>query len=238
MTADPQMGKAASMPTEREVRVWDLPVRVFHWSLVVLVVTSWITGDDDGRGFSYALHTYAGYGVFLLVLFRALWGLIGSETARFASFVTGWRPVARQLGHVIRFKGEKTLGHTPAGGWMIVALLGLLLVIAVTGILAAAKEPGALLSAIVPVFLARGAAGVHNVLGENIILLLVLIHVAGVLVESALSRQNLIRAMFTGRKWTADPDARDVRFGSLAVAIFLAVLFLMLGVWMVSNTQF
>lgn len=218
--------------------MWDLPTRVFHWSLVFFVLLSWFTGDDDAEGTAFILHVFSGYAVFLLVIFRVFWGFAGNRFARFASFLVGGRAVGRHLGSVLRFKPEKHLGHNPAGGWMIVALLGVLGVTTVTGLMAAAENAGALLHGIVPVFLSKGAAGVHHILGENLILLLVAIHLLGVIVESLLERQNLARAMVDGRKRTDDPAAVDAKGGSLVVALVSGVILLAIGFWMALQTSF
>jgi cytochrome b len=224
--------------TAGTVKVWDLPTRVFHWSLVFFVLLSWVTGDDDAEGTAFTLHTFSGYAVFLLVIFRVFWGFFGNQFARFSSFVRGGPAVARHMGSVLRLKPEKHLGHNPAGGWMVVALLGVLLVTTVTGLFAAAEEAGAFLYGIVPVFVAKGAAAVHHILGENLILLLVAIHLLGVIVESLLERQNLARAMVTGRKRADDPAAVDAKGGSLIVALASGVILLAIGIWMALQTSF
>ena len=221
----------------RSVRVWDLPTRVFHWSLVFFVLLSWFTGDDDAEGTAFILHTFSGYAIFLLVLFRVFWGFFGNQFARFSSFLRGGPAVLRHVGSVLRLKPEKHLGHNPAGGWMIIALLGVLLVTTVTGMFAAAQEAGGLLHGIVPVFVAKGAASVHHILGENLILLLVAIHLLGVVVESVLERQNLARSMVTGRK-RADGAADDATGGSLVLALVSGVILLAIGFWMALQTSF
>lgn len=234
----PAESSPAEPPPTRTVKVWDLPTRVFHWCLVFFVLLSWLTGDDDAEGAAFVLHVFSGYAVFLLVLFRVLWGFAGNRFARFAAFVTGRRAVGRHLGSVLRLKPERHLGHNPAGGWMIVALLGVLALTTVTGMLAAAEKAGALMHGIVPVFVSKGAAGVHHVLGDNLILLLVAIHLLGVVVESLLERQNLARAMLTGRKRTDDPAATDATGGSLILALASGAILLAIGIWMALNTSF
>lgn len=234
-----EQAAAPQEPTApRTIKVWDLPTRVCHWSLVFFVPLAWFTGDDDAEGTAYILHTFSGYAVFLLVLFRVFWGFFGNQFARFSSFVSGRRAVARHMGSILRLRPEKHLGHNPAGGWMILALLGVLGVTAITGLLAAAQEPGALLYGIIPVALAKAATPVHNIVGENLILLLVAIHLLGVVVGSLLERQNLARAMVTGRKRADDPAAGDAKGGSPVVALVSGAILLAIGFWMALQTSF
>ena len=124
-----------------DVKVWDLPTRLFHWSLVVLVVFSWFTADD--KGLLYILHTLSGYLVFLLILFRLAWGWLGNDHARFGDFVKPWSVVRNYIGSLWRFRPPRSIGHNPLGGWMVVLLLVFILAITVTGMMGAAREPGA-----------------------------------------------------------------------------------------------
>lgn len=218
------------------VKVWDLPTRVFHWSLVVLVVTAWLTAED--KGLLYILHTVAGYLVFLLILFRLVWGVIGNEHARFGDFVRGWPTLRAYMGGLVRFKPAHSLGHNPLGGWMVVLLLVMLLAITVTGMIGAARQPGALLNGIIDPTVSRSVRHIHELLA-NILYFVVGLHILGVLVDWLLTRDNLIRAMFTGRKRVADDAvAVDARGGGLWVAAAVAALCAALGVFLIANTSF
>jgi cytochrome b len=220
----------------RAVKVWDLPTRVFHWSLVVLVVTSWLTAEDEGP--LYVVHTLSGYLVFLLLLFRLAWGWLGNERARFRDFVRPWPAVRAYLGGLMRLQPDRSLGHNPLGGWMVVLLLAILLAIALTGMIGAAREPGALLAGIVP----RAVAGIFRELHEglaNFLYLLVAVHVVGVLLDWLLTGDNLIRAMVNGRKPAEDGIvAADARGGSAVVALVLVAILAVLGAYMVARTTF
>jgi cytochrome b len=220
----------------KDVKVWDLPTRIFHWSLVVLVVTAWLTAED--KGLLYILHTLAGYLVSLLLLFRLAWGWLGNDRARFRDFVRPWPAVRGYLGGLLRLKPAHTLGHNPLGGWMVVLLLAMLIAITLTGMIGAARVPGALLNGIVPVTLARTVRHIHELLA-NILYFLVALHILGVLVDWLLTGDNLIRAMVNGRKPVAEGAvAADARGGSVAIALVIAALLAAVGVFLIANTSF
>jgi cytochrome b len=110
--------------------VWDLPTRLFHWLTVMLVAAAYVTWQFNWMDW----HAYAGYALLALVVFRLLWGFFGSETARFAPFLAAPRRGAHHLAHLFRRKPDRQLGHNPAGGWMVLLLLALLLAEMLTGI--------------------------------------------------------------------------------------------------------
>lgn len=114
------------------IRVWDLPTRIFHWTLVVLVVFSFTTGKIGGGWMGW--HLKSGYAILTLLLFRLAWGVAGSSTSRFSGFVRG--PVAfyRYAGEIISKRHRAVVGHNPVGGWMVVALLLVLLAQAGSGL--------------------------------------------------------------------------------------------------------
>ncbi|MCP5366200.1 MAG: cytochrome b/b6 domain-containing protein [Hyphomicrobiales bacterium] len=181
------------------VRVWDLPTRLFHWSLVAAVAAAWITAEVlDDRWL--APHYWIGYAVAGLLLFRLVWGLIGSEHSRFASFAYGPRRVLAHLRDLLGRRAGHYLGHNPAGAAMIFALLTLLALLVVTGLVAqGGAEHAGPLAGWVGTRVGHAAEELHEGL---FVALLVLVagHLGGVALESLLSRQNLVRAMVTGRK--------------------------------------
>lgn len=183
-----------------EVKVWDPLVRVFHWLLVIGFFTAYFTEGEDE---TLSLHTWAGYVVAGLILVRLVWGFIGTRHARFSDFVT--RPVVVKdfLLSVVRLHPRRYLGHNPAGGMMVVALLISLLITVSSGMsLYAVEEQAGPLAAWLG-GLGESWEDVFEGLHEffaNFTLFLVVLHVAGVLVESLLHGENLVRAMFTGRK--------------------------------------
>ncbi|MGH6628561.1 MAG: cytochrome b/b6 domain-containing protein, partial [Burkholderiales bacterium] len=115
-------------------RVWDLPVRVFHWALVSLVLSQVITATIGGNAMQY--HVLGGYSILTLVLFRVVWGFIGGRHARFANFLKGPRSVVRYAASVIRGNHERHAGHNPLGGWSVMLMLVSLLVQTGSGLFA------------------------------------------------------------------------------------------------------
>jgi cytochrome b len=180
------------------VRVWDPLVRVFHWSLVAAFATAFVVEDD-----LLAVHVWAGYLVLGLIALRLIWGFIGTRHARFTDFVRGPRQVLGYLGDAARFNAKRYLGHNPAGGAMVVALL---LLVGLTGIsgmaLYGAQElsgPLAPLMSGMPSVWGGALEETHELLA-NLTLAFIVAHVAGVLFSSLSHHENLIGSMFTGRK--------------------------------------
>ena len=170
--------------TTEPIKVWDLPTRLFHWLLAATFAGAWLTADSERW---IDVHVTLGYAFAGLIAFRLLWGFIGTRYARFSSFVAGPRPVLRYLGSILKAKPERHVGHNPAGGWAVLALLGLGAVTALTGYLNFNDYGGHWLEE-----LHEGAAGA--MLG------LVFVHIGAVLVSSLLHRENLVRAMLSGLK--------------------------------------
>ena len=200
------------------VRVWDPLVRLFHWSLVATFIIAWLSGEEEGL-----LHVYAGYAVMGLVVFRILWGFIGTRHARFSSFLYSPQRMLRYLGSLFSSVPEHYTGHNPAGGWMIILLLASLLISGYTGLEAYGAEGHGPLagnsSTIQWVSVAHADSdddhdghAEHHAEGEeefweevheffaNFTLLLVFLHLLGVIVASRAHGENLVRAMVTGDK--------------------------------------
>jgi cytochrome b len=188
-----------------EIRVWDPFVRVGHWLLAAVVLVDWFT--DEPRW----MHVWLGYVGAALVLLRVIWGFIGPEYARFTSFVAGPRMVFDYLAGLIRFSSRRYLGHSPAGGAMIIALLFMIVATALTGMVNLAQDQGEgpLAGVIAKVERPARIPGqrrpqlvskqVHETVA-NTTLVLVILHVGGVVLASFAHRENLLRAMLTGRK--------------------------------------
>lgn len=176
-------------------RVWDPLVRIFHWSLAAFFFIAYLTEDD-----LLTVHVYAGYAVAGLVGFRLLWGVIGTRHARFSDFVTGPGAVRRYLGQLFTGKAPHYLGHNPAGAAMIIVLLASLAATAFTGaVLIAGDGQGPLAGTVFAALSGESFEETHEFFA-NFTLFLVGLHVAGVVVSSLLHRENLVRAMITGRK--------------------------------------
>jgi cytochrome b len=166
------------------VRVWDPFVRIFHWSQAALIAAAWLTADDWK-----AVHERVGYTIAALVALRLVWGVIGTRHARFADFVRGPRAVLGYLADLARGRERRYLGHNPAGGAMIVALLATVAVTTLTGWL---QTTDAFWGDELMEDIHKGAA--------TLILVLVAFHLGGVLYESLRHRENLVAAMIHGRK--------------------------------------
>lgn len=179
------------------VKVWDPLIRIFHWSLVLSFTLAYASGEEWKD-----LHIISSYIVGGLIGFRLLWGLIGSRHARFSDFV--YRPsiVVAYLKQLFALRAPRYLGHNPAGGTMVVLLLFSLSAAVLTGLGLYAGEDGAgPLAGLIPIshFWEEAFEEVHEFFA-NLTLSLVFAHIAGVAVSSLLHRENLVRAMFTGRK--------------------------------------
>lgn len=197
-------------PTTK-IKVWDAPVRVFHWLLVLSFAGAYLSAESERWRL---LHITLGYTMGGLVAFRLVWGLVGSRYARFASFVRGPATVMAYLRKLLRGKPEHYLGHNPAGAVAIVLLLLASVAVVATGWAGYNELGGDWLSE-----LHEGAA--------NAMLLLVGVHIAGVVVASRLHRENLVRAMVTGRKDGPAAEGIGRTWASVAVLLALAVL----GFW-------
>ena len=179
------------------VLVWDLPTRVFHWTLVVSFFSALATGDPDRFR---DLHVYFGYVVLGLICFRVFWGLAGSRYARFKDFLYGPRVAIAYLADVMAARADRHVGHNPAGSVGIYLLLALGLVICITGIVVlGAEEAQGIFKSLADRPLGEFTKRLHETLAW-LMLALVLVHIGGVVVESLLHRENLAKAMFTGHK--------------------------------------
>ena len=190
-------------------RVWDWPVRAFHWVLVALLGGAWATAEGPASWMVW--HQRIGYTLIFLLAFRVLWGLWGSAHARFADFVHGPRAVGAYALALLRRRPAHFAGHTPLGGWMVLALLGLVAVQAGSGLFASdgimtdgplhdrvSRATGKLLTRI------------HHI-NFNVLLAAAGLHVAAVLAYLVVLRDNLITPMVTGRKPMTDPAGGDAR---------------------------
>lgn len=166
------------------VRVWDPFVRIFHWSLVALFILAFVTGDEIER-----LHVAAGYMIAALVVLRIVWGLVGPHHARFRGFVRLPAETFDYMSKAARGRAPRYIGHNPAGGLMTIVLLGMIVAIAGSGFL---MTTDAFWGAKWVETLHKGL--VYTTLG------LIALHVAGVIATSVSHRENLVKAMITGRK--------------------------------------
>ena len=180
-----------------QVVIWDFPTRVFHWSLVISFALAWISYDDDRY---LAAHVYAGYVFFALLLFRLIWGVIGTHYSRFRTFAYSWTSVSAYLKALLTGQAMRHIGHNPIGGWAIFALLMLGMLISISGLLVMAGEEGhGPLSGLVSYNIGIFSGEIHEILSWAM-LGFVGVHVSGVIVESFIHKENLILSMLSGHK--------------------------------------
>lgn len=166
------------------VRVWDLPVRVFHWALVGAFTGAYLLAESERQR---QIHVMFGYTVLGLVAFRLVWGFVGTRYARFASFLYGPRRAFEYLRGLLHGDPPRYLGHNPAGSWAVYAILGIAAATGITGYMTLNEIGG------------EGIEELHDALANGW-LLLVGAHVLGVIASSIAHRENLARAMVTGYK--------------------------------------
>lgn len=207
----------------RRVRVWDKPVRLFHWTLVLLICFSWWSGKEGGNVMQY--HMWSGYGILTLVLFRLAWGLCGSSSARFAEFVRGPRAALAYLRTLADRRAGAHLGHNPLGGWNVVMLLICILLQTGTGLFSnddiVTEGP---LYKLVSKSTSDWLTTIHYY-NFYVLLGLVAAHIGAVLFYLFYKSENLIKPMFTGYKLRpANDPAQPARMASswLAAALVAA----------------
>ena len=179
-----------------EVRVWDPAVRIFHWTLAAAFATAWLTGDELAL-----VHVNAGYLIGGLLVFRLIWGFVGTRHARFSDFVRTPSQVLAYIRDAVRLRSDRYVGHHPAGGAMILALMITLGITVASGmaLYGATDFAGPLAGMFRGELAADLLEGLHEA-GANLTLFLVVLHLGGVLFSSLAEGENLLRAMITGRK--------------------------------------
>ena len=188
------------------VRVWDLPVRLFHWAMVLLCGFSWWSAEEGGLTLQY--HMWAGYLILTLVLFRVSWGFVGSASARFADFLHGPVRVLRAIPELLSPVPMPVAGHNPLGGWMVVALLVCLLLQTGSGLFANDDilNEGPLYQ-YVGKALSDTLTSLHH-LNFNVLLGLVALHVLAIAWHRVRKGERLAAAMIHGRKSVDGPPPR------------------------------
>lgn len=191
--------------TRPAVRLWDLPVRVVHWSFVLLMPALWWTAEHGQMDW----HKRLGYVALGLLVFRVFWGLFGADTARFSRFVKGPRAVLAYMRGLFSKGGEAVVGHNPMGGWSVVILLLLLISEVKLGLFAQDTDgiesgPLAYLVSYDTADLARHWH--HTVF--NLLLGFIALHLLAIAFYGVVKRENLIRPMVTGaRRFETDVEA-------------------------------
>jgi cytochrome b len=214
-------GHAADARTPREqspagaaatkILVWDAPVRVFHWLMVLCFAGAWLTAESERWTL---VHVTLGYTMAGLVLFRLMWGVAGTRYARFGAFVRSPKAVLRYVAALLRGQPQHQVGHNPAGAVAVLVLLALTWITAGSG-WAAYREWGG------------GWVGEMHEGAANLMLAMVLAHVGGVIVSSWLHRENLVLAMVSGHKTGAAADGIRSAWRAVAALMLVAVF----GFW-------
>jgi cytochrome b len=200
----------------RVVRVWDAPIRLFHWLVAVLVAAAYVTWRLNWM----VWHGRVGDVLLALLLFRLLWGFFGSETARFSRFLTSPRAAVQHLASALVREPDRQVGHNPAGGWMVFFLLVLLLAETLTGLYVAndIADVGPL-TGIVPAPVANAISDAHSIVWD-ILLAAIVLHVLAIIAYAAVKGQNLLLPMVTGTK-VLPASVRPPSIASPALAAFL-----------------
>jgi cytochrome b len=218
---------------ERRVPIWDVPVRLFHWLVVVLVATQFLTAEFD----AWELHKLSGYGVLALVLFRIVWGFAGTSTARFASFVRGPAAIRAYARSFWSRTAEHAIGHNPMGALSVVGMLLLLLAQACTGLFAMDTDTGLVsgpLAHLVGDDTAFKFTEVHEFL-SGIVQILIGLHVLVILYYAIRKRENLLTPMITGSKRIAASVEVPAMNGYAVRAIIVAAITIAVVVLLVTR---
>lgn len=201
----------------RRVEVWDAPTRLFHWSLVALVVAAWLTAEDEG-GLGQ-IHMLIGEIIAGMLVFRLVWGFVGGEHARFSDFAAGPNAIVAHLSDLRSPKPRRHLGHNPLGGLAVFLLLLTTGFIVVTGLFSGEDEMRGPLSGLGP-----DLSEVHEA-AFTVLQVLVVIHILGVIAETMKSRDPLVPAMIRGWKpRRADEPGTDAKRASAAALLFALAL--------------
>lgn len=191
--------------------VWDMPVRVFHWSLALSFAGAWLTAESE---YWKLWHVSFGYSMAVLIAFRLVWGLVGTRYARFAQFVRGLGAVKQYFLSYLRGQPQHYVGHNPAGALAILAIMGTVVITAITGY-ASYEEIGG-----------EWLPDIHEPMA-SLLMGIVVLHIAAVILTSVMHKENLVRAMLTGKKTIAPGEA--ISHGRTAIALLL--LCALAGLW-------
>lgn len=216
-------------------KVWDLPVRVMHWGLVLAVLGAWLTRELEGDWFAW--HVRCGYAVLVITATRILWGFVGTRHARFGDFVRGPRAILRYLREGTDRDGQRIAGHNPLGALMVLAMLAMLLVQAALGLFAndQVMSTGPLFGHVSAETSDR-LTSLHKQLFD-VIVAAIAVHVVAALFYLGVRRENLILPMVTGRKPAEllPPGAADIGPSRTLLAVGIAAALGALLWWVVKN---
>ena len=193
------------------VLVWDFPVRVFHWLLVISFAGAWITSESEAQ---QMIHYAFGYSACALVVFRVIWGIVGTRYARFSQFIKGPIETIHHIKSLLTGNQHAGLGHNPAGALAMVSLMALVLLIGLTGYWSV-KE-----------FLGDVMGEAHEAIA-SVAMAVVVIHIAAAIIMSFMQKENLIQSMMTGKKQGTQEQAiqRPMHFVGIGLVVAWAYIF-------------
>ena len=226
------MTRNKSAPTANATPVWDLPLRLFHWSLVITVMLAAITGyvfEDSWLD----LHAYVGYALASLLVFRLTWGFVGSHYSRFGSFPLSRSETAGHVKQLLRGRSEARAGHTPLGAWMIVVLLCVLAALAISGLIVwSGQENSGPLAGAIGASTGKTFEEFHEVLAD-VLMFAIGAHLLGVVAETYIFKHPVVQAMINGEKPLSDGAAKPAPslWNTVSGAIVFAVVALAMGYW-------
>ncbi len=193
------------MTDKQTILVWDIPTRVFHWLLVICFAGAWLSSESERL---QMIHYAFGYSACLLVLFRLVWGVIGTRYARFTQFMKGPKAMLDHFSSMLSGHQEDNPGHNPVGGIVMLCLMLMILFIGLSGYWSV-KE-----------FLGDFMSGAHEAIA-SLALALVIVHIAAAIIMSVLQKENLVRAMVSGKK-QGQPE-QGIRFPQYLIGILLVL---------------
>ncbi len=223
-------------PEPQSKMVWDLPVRIFHWSLVALFFTAWFTGEGD-RWLN--IHIFAGYAILALIVFRVVWGFNGTHYARFKQFSYSFSEAKDYALNAIKGRPERYIGHNPAGSWAVyLLLLGIFLVVTSGFFVFGGEEghgPAGLLASDLLGWLAKN---IHNGIATAM-MALVAVHVAGVIFESYHLKEKLVLSMINGRKLVSEkiPEVSQRKGVAITLVTILLLYMLSAGIGLIPGKE-
>lgn len=214
----------------RQVKVWDAAVRLFHWAIVLLIAAAWATQEYDRMD----LHVICGYTILTLLIFRIIWGFIGSDTARFTRFLRSPAAAIQHLTHLTRRDDDREIGHNAAGGWMVLLMLLLIGVQTATGLFA--NDDGATEGPLMH-FVSKDQSDflskIHAI-NFTLIEIAIALHVLAIIVYAVLKRQDLVRPMILGSK-PMPSDAVAPRLASPVLALLCLAVSAGVVAWIVTR---
>jgi len=215
-------------------RVWDLPLRMFHWLLVLNIAASWYTAENGeeylnvgDRAFAYIeIHFFLGYLALALVAFRVIWGFVGPRHARFSNFLSGPKKFLAYAGTVLRRDAKPSIGHNPLGGWMVALMLAMVGSQAFTGLFMIDNSDiyPALYHGSISSELGSAFGRFHHI-NFDVMIWVVSLHVLAIMFYALYKRQNLVHPMVTGKKSAAVvPESEAIASSQLLKALVVALV--------------